>query len=77
MPLAGLEHQQVHDGLRIGGRILNSRGAEALQHAAPALFARDRRLVEHQIQVNIDEPRGVFGAFKIAAHPIKAVCDSG
>jgi hypothetical protein len=34
-------------------------------------------LVEAELEIHINEARGVLGTLEVAAHPVKAVSDSG
>jgi hypothetical protein len=46
---------------------------EAFQHAPPPVICRLERLIQHQVEVNLDETCRVFGALEIATHPVEAV----
>ena len=37
----------------------------------------ERALVEEELEVNVDEARGVVGALEVATHPVEAVGDAG
>ena len=51
--------------------------AQRRQHSLPAAVRADSGLVEHQVEIDIDQPRGVFGPLQVAAHPVQTVGDSG
>ena len=71
---------------RLKTRVLRSRvgstgpaasGARsASKRKSPASRAEFRRLVQPELQLDVDEPRGVFGAFEVTAHPVEAVGDA-
>ena len=46
------------------------------QQEAPAAGAGFGRLIEPELEFDVDEACGVLGAFEIAAHPVKAVGDA-
>ena len=75
---AGDHPQSV--GLGTGERIAvlgdGARMAQAAQHAQPAAVRRARVLLQHQVQLDAEHTRGMFGALQVAAHPIQAVGDS-
>ena len=50
---------------------------ESFQQPQPASRAGFRRLVEPQLQIDIDQPSGMLGALQVAAHPIQTVRDPG
>src|SRR6266852_1026590 len=48
----------------------------AEQQPVPAPFGGGWRLVEHQVQADINQTRGVLGPLKITTHPVKTIGDS-
>jgi hypothetical protein len=50
--------------------------AEGAEHATPAVLGAGGALVEHEIEVDVEETGGMLGALEIAAHPVEAVGDT-
>ena len=44
---------------------------EGGEHAQPTVIGAGGTLVEHEIEVDVEQARGVFGALEIAAHPVQ------
>ena len=45
--------------------------AEGVEHAQPAMIGAGGALIEHEVEVDIQQARRVFGALEIAAHPVQ------
>ena len=52
------------------------RSAQRFEQKAPAAGAGFGRLIEPELQFDVDEARGVLGALQVAAHPVEAVGDA-
>src|SRR5580698_1288646 len=63
-------------GFGIDLAVLRSRNLRGIEQPQPAPSTRFRRLVQSQLQVDVDHPRRVLGALEIAAHPVQTVRDS-
>jgi hypothetical protein len=46
---------------------------KACEHPIPALLGVRRRLIQHLHQIHVNDPRGMLGSLKIAAHPVKTI----
>jgi hypothetical protein len=69
----GIETQCPGEGIGIALPLDVFGIAERLQHALPAPLRRDGGFVEHQVEVDVEQTRGVLGALEVAAHPVEAV----
>src|SRR5450631_4913627 len=70
-----LNREDVGERLGIDLAIFRRWYVRCLQQSQPASRARFGRLVQPELQVNIDQTRGVFGALQVAAHPVQTVRD--
>ncbi len=59
-------------GIQIAGR----GRAQARQHQLPALAGGFRRLIEREIEIQVDQPGRMFGPLQVTAHPVKTVSNS-
>ena len=67
----------MRENLGVERDIFGSRNLQGFEQAEPAVGAGFRGLVETELEIDIDEARGVLGALEVAAHPIEVVGDAG
>jgi hypothetical protein len=47
--------------------------AESLQDALPSAFGADGALVEHEVEIYVEQPCCVLRTLKIPAHPVQTI----
>ena len=71
-----IERENVRKRGRIDLAILGSRRLQSFQKPPPSPRPGLGRLIEAQLQIDVDQARGVFGALQVAAHPVETVGDA-
>src|SRR6266404_9232936 len=72
-----IESQRVGERCGVYFPARRDRNLQRVEQAQPASRACFGGLIEAQLEINVDEARGVLGPLQIAAHPVQAVGDSG
>jgi hypothetical protein len=49
---------------------------ESLEQTHPAAVGAGGALVEHEVEVHVEQARSVFGALEVAAHPVERIGDA-
>jgi hypothetical protein len=73
----GVEGELVRERVGIAGPLDVSGIAEGEQDALPAAIGAGSALVEHEVQVDVEQTRGVLGALEVTGHPVETIGDSG
>src|ERR1700682_6270550 len=75
-PVLRIKGQELRYAVRVFFRFLRELDHQTGQQSLPAAVPRSRRLIEHQIEIEIDQTRGVFRPFQVTAHPVQTFSDS-
>ena len=72
-----IESQCLRQRIRLARPLHVLRPAQRLQHPLPTTLRTRRALIQHQVQVHIQQPRRMLGALKIPAHPVQTIGNAG
>ena len=74
--VASVEDELLGEGVGVAGPDRGFWVAEGVQHALPTAVGAGGGFVEHEVEVDVEQARGVFGALDVAAHPVETVGDA-
>ena len=75
--VVGIEGEAAREGEGVAGPGDVVGVAERKQQALPAAVGGGGALVQHQVQVHIEQACGVLGALQLTGHPVEGIGDAG
>ena len=66
----GIKGHPTGQAIIIARLIIIRRQLQGCQYILAILISRLLRLIKHEIKMDIEQARGMFGPFQVAAHPV-------